>query len=94
MIMTPRIVEAKYKSGYTIWVRFEDGVSGDIDLQNELWGEVFEPLKQMSEFKKFRVDEELQTLVWPNGADFAPEYLYSRLQPGHTLGKPTKRGIG
>ncbi|MBI3774478.1 MAG: DUF2442 domain-containing protein [Gammaproteobacteria bacterium] len=91
--MTPRLVEARYKDGYTIWIRFADGVSGDVNLQSELWGEVFEPLKNLSEFRKFKVDEELQTLVWPNGADFAPEFLYSKLQPGYTLEKPPKSGV-
>jgi hypothetical protein len=83
--MTSRLVEARYKDGYTIWIRFADGVSGDVNLQSELWGEVFEPLKKLSEFRKFKVDEELQTLVWPNEADFAPEFLYSKLRPGYTL---------
>lgn len=91
--MTPRLIETRYKDGYTIWIRFADGVSGDVDLQNELWGEVFEPLKQLSEFQKFRVDEELQTLVWPNGADFAPEFLYSKLRPGFAPEKSPKSGV-
>ncbi|MBI3430215.1 MAG: DUF2442 domain-containing protein [Actinobacteria bacterium] len=91
--MTPRLVEAGYKDGYTIWIRFADGVSGDVNLQGELWGEVFEPLKNLSEFRKFKVDEELQTLVWPNGADFAPEFLYSKLRPNYTLEKPPKSGV-
>lgn len=91
--LTPQLVEARYKDGYTIWIRFADGVSGDVNLQSELWGEVFEPLKNLSEFRKFKVDEELQTLVWPNGADFAPEFLYSKLRPGYTLEKPPKSGV-
>jgi hypothetical protein len=52
--MAPRLVEARYKDGYTIWIRFADGVSGDVNLQGELWGEVFEPLKNLSEFCKFK----------------------------------------
>ncbi|MBI5503667.1 MAG: DUF2442 domain-containing protein, partial [Deltaproteobacteria bacterium] len=55
-----------------------DGTEGEIDLENELWGEVFEPLRDPDQFKSFRLDSELQTIVWPNGADFAPEFLYER----------------
>jgi hypothetical protein len=46
-----------------------------VDLSRELEGEVFEPLKDVGFFKSFRLDPELRTLVWPNGADFAPEFL-------------------
>ena len=54
---------------------FDDGVSGEVDLEEALVGPVFEPLKDNSEFSKLYFDEELETLVWPNGADFAPEFL-------------------
>ena len=53
-------------------------VEGDIDLEKELWGEVFEPLKDLTVFKTFQINAELNTIVWPNGADFAPEYLYEQ----------------
>jgi hypothetical protein len=52
--MLPRLVEAKYKDAYTIWIRFADGVAGDVDLKDDPWGEVFEPLKTLSEFRKYR----------------------------------------
>lgn len=45
----------------------------------ELYGEVFEPLKDFAYFRTFRVHPELRTVVWPNGADFAPEFLRSAL---------------
>ncbi|MBN4054856.1 DUF2442 domain-containing protein, partial [Nitrospira defluvii] len=65
---------------------FEDGIEGEVDLEAELWGEIFEPLRDMSVFKKLRLDdEELHTLVWPNGADFAPEFLYQKLSPDYVL---------
>ena len=69
------VTEAKYVGGYTIWLRFSDGTEGDLDLSAELSGEVFEPLKDLSVFRSFVVHPELRTLVWPNGADFAPEFL-------------------
>jgi len=69
----------KYISGYKIWLRFEDGREGEVDLADELWGEVFEPLKEHKSFKKVRLDRELNTICWETGADFAPEFLYAKL---------------
>ncbi len=77
--MIPRVIEAKYVRNYVIHIRFSDGTEGDIDLTEELEGEIFEPLKDISYFKRFKVDPELHTIVWPNGADFAPEFLYEKL---------------
>ena len=77
--MIPKVIEAKYVRNYVIHIRFSDGAEGDIDLTKELEGEIFEPLKNISFFKRFRVDPELHTIVWPNGADFAPEFLYEKL---------------
>jgi hypothetical protein len=48
-------------------------------LQDELWGEVFEPLQQLERFKTVYLDRELNTIRWENGADFAPEFLYVKL---------------
>ena len=73
--MSPRIVEAWYVRDYTIHIRFADGAEGDIDLSEELFGPIFEPLKDIQVFKQFSVHPELHTLTWPNGADLAPEFL-------------------
>ena len=78
--MMPRVMDARHAGAYRIWLRFDDGLSGEIDLEDELWGTVFEPLKDVAEFARLRADRELETVVWPNGADFAPEFLYDRLK--------------
>ncbi len=70
------ITDAKYVEDYKIEVSFNDGKKGIVDLSASLKGPVFEPLKDLSEFSRLRVDEETETVVWPNGADLAPEYLY------------------
>ena len=70
----PRVIEAKYLGGHRVWLRFDDGIVGELDLTAELHGEVFEPLRDVATFAKFRIDEG-HTLSWPNGADFAPEFL-------------------
>lgn len=76
------IIDAKQVGKYTIWIKFQDGTAGEVDLENQLFGEVFEPLRNDSLFKQFTVDPELKTITWPNGADFAPEYLYSAVTGG------------
>ena len=78
--MLPRIVDARYVAGHTIWFRFSDLTEGAVNLENELDGEVFEPLKDKEYFKGFKLDPELRTVVWPNGADFAPEFLRAALR--------------
>ena len=73
------VIEARYVRDYVIWLKFRDGTSGEIDLESELWGEVFEPLKDLAFFRQFSVHPEFETLVWPNGADFAPEFLHDNV---------------
>jgi hypothetical protein len=75
--MLPRVTDARYIRGYRIWLRFSDGAEGEVDLSSELHGPIFEPLKDMAFFRRFVVHPELKTLVWPNGADLAPEFLRS-----------------
>ena len=78
--MLPRITDARYLDGYSIWFRFADGTEGEVNLEAELDGEVFEPLKDMNYFKTVKLHPELKTVVWPNGADFAPEFLRASLR--------------
>ena len=78
--MIPQVLDARHAGDYRVWLRFADGLSGEIDLECELWGPAFEPLKDISEFAKLCADPECRTLVWPNGADLAPEFLYDELK--------------
>ena len=78
--MLPRLVEAKYTHDFTIWLRFADGAEGEVNLSEELEGEIFEPLRDRTYFRKVSLHPELRTVVWPNGADFAPEFLRSALK--------------
>ncbi|HOE12118.1 MAG TPA: DUF2442 domain-containing protein [bacterium] len=63
---------------FIIHVRFTDGTEGDVDFQDELHGEIFEPLKNQAFFQRFTVHPEFRTLTWPNGADIAPKFLYEK----------------
>ncbi len=56
---------------------FEDGAEGEIDLSSWTWDGVFEPLRDPDFFEKVQLDDELGTIVWPNGADIAPETLHA-----------------
>ncbi|MBU1626671.1 DUF2442 domain-containing protein [bacterium] len=78
--MILHVIEAEYLHDYVIWLRFNDGTSGEVDLENELYGTMFEPLKDLELFKSFKVDPVLDTIVWENGADLAPEFLYEKMR--------------
>ncbi len=72
--MILHIVEARYVAGHRIDLRFNDGTSGEVDLSGSLTGPIFEPLREVEYFREFIIEG--HTLSWPNGADFAPEYLH------------------
>ena len=70
------VVEARYVHDYVLWLSFRDGTAGEVDLGPELSGEVFEPLLDLDYFKRFTIHPQCRTLVWPNDADLAPEFLH------------------
>lgn len=73
--MKYHVLEAWHAGGHAVWVRFRDGTTGEVDLAPALHGPIFEPLRDVEYFKAFTVHPEFDTLVWPNGADVAPEFL-------------------
>lgn len=75
-----KLIEARYVRDNVVWLRFDDGAMGEVDLSDRLYGPVFQPLKDPEYFQTFEVDQELHTLVWPNGADFAPEFLHESVR--------------
>lgn len=81
MRSTPLLVEAVPLGAYRVRVRFADGTSGDVDL-SYLAGHagVVRPLRDPDYFGQLRADHEAGTIVWPNGADIAPETLYEHAQ--------------
>jgi hypothetical protein len=72
----PAVIAARVEGPFVLRLDFDDGLTKTIDLEAELWGPVFEPLRDPAVFAQVTVDEELGTIVWPNGADFSPEFLY------------------
>lgn len=76
--MIPRVTEAKLVRDFIVWLRFNYGSEGEVDLSGELDGPIFEPLQDPEAFAELRLDPDAHTIVWPNGADFAPEFLHER----------------
>jgi Protein of unknown function (DUF2442) len=62
---------------FVLRVFFDDGAEQTIDFRPALWGPMFEPLKDPAVFDQVRLDSEIGTLTWPNGADFDPETLHN-----------------
>ncbi|MFL5954513.1 MAG: DUF2442 domain-containing protein [Gaiellaceae bacterium] len=79
---TARIRSVEPIDGFVVRLVFDDGTEREIDLESELWGTMFEPLREDRElFRQVRVDEELGTIVWPNGADMDPDVLHGDFEP-------------
>ncbi len=72
------VIKAKYVKEYRVQLFFNDATEGEIDLSDELNGEIFKPLKDISYFKQFKIVG--HTLSWENGADFAPEFLKQKIE--------------
>ena len=75
--MLLHVIAVRRLGGTHLWLRFSDGAEGDVDLGAELDGPMFGPLGDPTVFSAVRIDPELHTIAWPNGADFSPEFLRS-----------------
>ncbi len=71
-----RVRSFKVEGPYTPRVGFDDATEQVIDFQPVLAGELFGPLRDLTVFNQVRIDPEVHTLVWPNGADFDPATLH------------------
>jgi hypothetical protein len=81
------VIEASYLGGYRLKIRFENQEVRVVDLSDHLDGPVFEPLKDLAYFKQFKVNQDIDTVVWPNDADFSPDFLY---QIGEPVSEPPR----
>lgn len=70
------VTGVQVQEGYVLRLTFDNGVNKVVDLESELHGEVFEPLRDRAFFARVAVNEETATIEWLNGADFAPEFLF------------------
>jgi hypothetical protein len=72
------VTEVEPLADYTLRLTFDDGSERVVDLGDELWGPMGEPLRDPAVFRQVRVDPELRTVVWPNGFDLDPDVLHGR----------------
>jgi hypothetical protein len=77
-----RIVAARVIRHGVVALRFADGLEGEVDLRDHLWGPVFERAKTPAGFAELYVDEEGGTIAWPGEVDLAPDTLYARVRTG------------
>jgi hypothetical protein len=85
-----RVTEVEPLGGFVLRLRFNDESERVLDLEDELWGPVFEPLKvNLDLFRAVRIEG--PTIVWPNGADFDPDVLHGSEVPA---GRPASSTFG
>lgn len=72
-----KITNVQIVAPYTLQITFDDGAKRVIDFAPALAGYYLSPLRDLNLFNQVRVDPEIHTIVWPNGADFDPATLYN-----------------
>lgn len=77
--MLYRITAVEPRQGYRLWLRFEDGMEGELSVSHLVGRGVFKAWEDEQVFRKVAIDPELGTVTWPGGLDLAPDNLYRRL---------------
>lgn len=77
--MLDRIVAVEARPDYRVWIRFDDGLEGELSLAHLVGEGVFAPWEDEAEFRKVFVDEQAGTIAWPGDLDLAPDALHERL---------------
>jgi len=80
--LTPDITAAEVVRHGVLRLTFADGLSGEVDVLDRMRGPVFEDARTPEGFARVETDPETGTVVWPGGADLAPDTLYERIQSG------------
>lgn len=70
------IKDVSYLGSYKLELKFENGEHKIVNLKPHLKGKIFKPLNNINYFKRVKVNEDIDTIVWPNNADFSPDFLY------------------
>ena len=70
------VIDASYIGEYKLKIQFDDEEIRIVDLSDHLDGPIFEPLKDLSYFRRFILNHDIDTVVWPNNADFSPDFLF------------------
>jgi hypothetical protein len=80
--MLDRIVAAEARPEYHVWIRFEDGLEGEVSLAHLVGRGVFSAWDDEDFFRGLFIDEESGTIAWPGGLDLAPDALHDKLLAG------------
>jgi hypothetical protein len=80
--LTPDVTGARVVRHGVLLLAFADGLEGEVDLLDRLWGPVFERARTPAGFAEVYVDEEGGTIAWPGEVDLAPDTLYIRVKTG------------
>ena len=78
-----RVVDARYLCDYTVWLAFDDGREGVVDLAEQVSADDLQRLRDPGFFAQFYLDDELESIAWRDGFGVAPEFLYERLRAVH-----------
>ncbi len=70
------IKDISYIKNYRLKLKFENNEVKEVDLENYLNGNIFKPLKSLNFFRKVSLNRDIDTIVWPNNADYSPDFLY------------------
>jgi hypothetical protein len=87
--MIIHVTEVKVVGPYSLEVAFDNGVRKRVNLRRELYGPIFEPLRDPAYFALAYLDPDTRTATWPNHADFAPDFLF-QLEPEETPAEPAR----
>lgn len=88
MKLIPELTRVEYLNDYCLRIEFADGLVREIDFENQLWGQAFQPLHDKEFFARAFVDPVSRTLTWPNEIDLDPEVLHGDADPN--VGEPYK----
>jgi hypothetical protein len=80
--LTPDVTEVAVLEHGVLRLTFADGTTGDVALLERMRGPVFDEARTPEGFARVRVDAETGTVIWPGGADLAPDTLYERVRTG------------
>ncbi len=89
----PSVARIEVRQGHTLYVEFADGIAGEVDLSERLFGPTFEPLRDLNLFRQARIDE-FGAVAWPNGADLAPDALHRQLAERYRRTRESREGGG
>jgi len=70
------VTKLEYLEAYKLRLTFSNQITQKVDLDQELYGKIFAPLRDLTQFQQVFLNPETNTIEWPNGANFAPEFLY------------------